>query len=139
MATSMASRMDVLLGTVDAVGVCNNVFEFHAFQTRGQIYSNLLDIPGFPIYPNTFDGMYDMEALTYYRFLPVGFLQGTVSDRTQRISQLRHRRSFFRSALRCVDRKPLWMQLATQRNRFSKGRAALERALDKETRRKMGK
>lgn len=37
-------------------------------------------------------------------YTPVGFLQSSGSDRTQRISQPRPRRSFSRSALRCFDR-----------------------------------
>jgi len=63
--------LDALLGTVQAVGVCNNVFEFNAFQTRST-YSNLLQIPGFPTYPDTFDGMFDMNSQTYYRLLNFG-------------------------------------------------------------------
>lgn len=63
--------VDTLLGLVDAVGVCNNVFEFHAFQTRSE-YSNLLNVSGFPTYPNTFDGMFAMNTETYYRLLNWG-------------------------------------------------------------------
>ena len=63
--------IDALLGYVDVVNVCNNNFQMHRYQPRSQ-YSNLLNIKGFPIYPNTPEGMMQMNTDTYYRLLNCG-------------------------------------------------------------------
>lgn len=63
--------IDALLGYVDVVNVCNNNFHMHRYQPRS-LYSNLLNIKGFPIYPNTPEGMYKMNTDTYYRLLNCG-------------------------------------------------------------------
>lgn len=63
--------LDALLGYVDVVNVCNNNFHRHRYQPRTQ-YSNLLDVEGFPIYPNTPAGMMQMNTETYYRLLNCG-------------------------------------------------------------------
>ncbi|MHC4807816.1 MAG: CehA/McbA family metallohydrolase, partial [Planctomycetota bacterium] len=59
---------DALLGYVDVVNVCNNNFQRHRFQPRRR-YSNLLAVEGFPEYPNTAEGMMQMNYETYYRLL----------------------------------------------------------------------
>jgi hypothetical protein len=63
--------LDALLGCVDVVNVCNNNFHRHKFQPRRQ-YSNLLNIEGFPEYPDTPEGMMQMNTDTYYRLLNCG-------------------------------------------------------------------
>jgi len=62
---------DALLGYVDVVNVCNNNFHRHKYQPRKR-YSNLLDVDGFPEYPNTPEGMIQMNFETYYRLLNCG-------------------------------------------------------------------
>lgn len=63
--------IDALLGYVDVVNVCNNNFHRHKFQPRKR-YSNLLAVDGFPDYPNTPQGMIQMNFETYYRLLNCG-------------------------------------------------------------------
>jgi hypothetical protein len=63
--------VDALLGYVDVVNVCNNNFQRHKFQPRRR-YSNLLEVEGFPLYPNTAKGMMRMNYETYYRLLNCG-------------------------------------------------------------------
>jgi hypothetical protein len=63
--------VDALLGCVDVVNVCNNNFGRHYFQPRSR-YSNLLEVPGFPVYPDTAAGMMQMNTDTYYRLLNCG-------------------------------------------------------------------
>lgn len=63
--------LDALLGEVDVVNVTNNLFHMHRFLPRGR-YSNLLELDGFPIYPDTPEGMYRMNTETYYRLLNLG-------------------------------------------------------------------
>ncbi|HWB85084.1 MAG TPA: CehA/McbA family metallohydrolase [Bryobacteraceae bacterium] len=63
--------VDALLGDVDVVDVCNNNFQRYKFQPRPQ-YSNMLDIPGFPAYPTTAEGMMQLNTDTYYRLLNCG-------------------------------------------------------------------
>lgn len=63
--------LDALLGLVDVVNVCNNNFHRHQFQPRSR-YSNLLNTPGLPIYPDTPEGMMQMNTDTYYRLLNCG-------------------------------------------------------------------
>lgn len=63
--------VDALLGFVDVVNVCNNNFHMHRFQPRSR-YSNLLNVPGFPVYPDTPEGMMRMNTDTYYRLLNWG-------------------------------------------------------------------
>jgi len=63
--------LDALLGHVDMVNVCNNNFHRHMFQPRSR-YSNLLDVKGFPIYPDDPVGMMRMNTDTYYRLLNCG-------------------------------------------------------------------
>lgn len=63
--------VDALLGYVDIVNVCNNNFHMHRYQPRSQ-YSNLLNVEGLPIYPDTPEGMMQMNTDTYYRLLNCG-------------------------------------------------------------------
>jgi len=63
--------VDALLGYVHAVNVCNNNFHRHRYQPRSQ-YSNLLEVEGFPVYPDTDEGMMRMNTDTYYRLLNCG-------------------------------------------------------------------
>ena len=63
--------LDALLGYVDVVNVCNNNFHMHRFQPRSR-YSNLLEVDGFPSYPDTPEGMMKMNTDTYYRLLNCG-------------------------------------------------------------------
>lgn len=63
--------VDALLGKVHAVNVCNNNFHRYRFQPRSQ-YSNLLEVEGFPVYPDTDVGMMRMNTDTYYRLLNCG-------------------------------------------------------------------
>lgn len=63
--------LDALLGLVHTVNVCNNNFHMHRFQPRKR-YSNLLEVEGFPIYPDTELGMMQMNTETYYRLLNWG-------------------------------------------------------------------
>jgi hypothetical protein len=63
--------VDALLGYVHAVNVCNNNFHRHRFQPRS-VYSNLLEVEGFPVYPDTDVGMMKMNTDTYYRLLNCG-------------------------------------------------------------------
>jgi len=63
--------LDALLGLVDVVNVCNNNFHRHQFQPRSN-YSNLLNVPGLPTYPDTPEGMMQMNTDTYYRLLNCG-------------------------------------------------------------------
>jgi len=63
--------VDALLGYVHAVNVCNNNFHRYRFQPRGR-YSNLLEVEGFPLYPDTDEGMMTMNTDTYYRLLNCG-------------------------------------------------------------------
>lgn len=63
--------IDALLGYVDVVNVCNNNFHMHRFQPRS-FYSNLLGVENFPVYPDTPEGMMQMNTDTYYRLLNCG-------------------------------------------------------------------
>jgi hypothetical protein len=63
--------LDALLGYVHTVNVCNNNFHLHRYQQRSH-YSNLLNVDGFPLYPNTEEGMLRMNTETYYRLLNWG-------------------------------------------------------------------
>lgn len=63
--------VDALLGYVDVVNVCNNNFHMHRFQPRSR-YSNLLDVEGLPTYPDSPEGMMQMNTDTYYRLLNCG-------------------------------------------------------------------
>ncbi len=63
--------LDALLGHVHVVNVCNNNFHLHRFQPRSH-YSNLLEVPGFPVYEDTDHGMMQMNTDTYYRLLNCG-------------------------------------------------------------------
>jgi len=63
--------LDALLGVVHTVNICNNNFHMHRFQPRRR-YSNLLEVPGLPVYPNTDVGMMRMNTETYYRLLNWG-------------------------------------------------------------------
>jgi len=63
--------LDALLGLVNVVNVCNNNFHRHQFQPRSR-YSNLLNTPGLPVYPDTPEGMMRMNTDTYYRLLNCG-------------------------------------------------------------------
>ncbi|MGD9854811.1 MAG: CehA/McbA family metallohydrolase [Planctomycetaceae bacterium] len=63
--------LDALLGLVHVVNVCNNNYHLHRYQPRTQ-YSNLLEVDGFPVYPDTEAGMLQMNTDTYYRLLNWG-------------------------------------------------------------------
>ena len=63
--------IDALLGYVDVVNLCNNNFHRYKYQPRKR-YSNLLNVEGFPDYPNTPQGMTQMNFETYYRLLNCG-------------------------------------------------------------------
>jgi len=63
--------IDALLGYVDVVNICNNNFHRYKYQPRRR-YSNLLNVEGFPDYPNTPEGMIRMNFETYYRLLNCG-------------------------------------------------------------------
>lgn len=63
--------IDALLGYVDVVNICNNNFHMHRYQPRSR-YSNLLNVEGFPVYPDTPEGMMQMNNDTYYRLLNCG-------------------------------------------------------------------
>ncbi|WP_298869028.1 hypothetical protein, partial [uncultured Gimesia sp.] len=63
--------LDALLGLVHTVNICNNNFHMHRFQPRSQ-YSNLLNVPHFPTYADTEQGMLRMNTDTYYRLLNWG-------------------------------------------------------------------
>jgi hypothetical protein len=63
--------IDALLGYVDVVNVCNNNFHRNKYQPRKR-YSNLLNVAGFPDYPNKPEGMIQMNFETYYRLLNCG-------------------------------------------------------------------
>lgn len=63
--------LDALIGLVHTVNICNNNFHMHRFQPRRR-YSNLLEVKGFPVYPNTDVGMMRMNTETYYRLLNWG-------------------------------------------------------------------
>ncbi len=63
--------LDALLGYVHVVNVCNNNFHLHRFQPRSH-YSNLLQVPDFPVYEDTDQGMMRMNTDTYYRLLNCG-------------------------------------------------------------------
>ena len=63
--------LDALLGYVHVVNICNNNFHMHRFQPRSH-YSNLLQVPGFPVYKGTDQGMMRMNTDTYYRLLNCG-------------------------------------------------------------------
>ena len=63
--------LDALLGLVDVVNLCNNNFHRYKFQPRSR-YSNLLEVEGLPVYPDTPEGMMRMNMDTYYRLLNCG-------------------------------------------------------------------
>jgi len=63
--------LDALVGLVHVVNVCNNNFHLHRYQPRPQ-YSNLLEVDGFPTYPETDVGMMHLNMDTYYRLLNWG-------------------------------------------------------------------
>ena len=63
--------IDALLGYVDIINVCNNNFHMHRYQPRS-LYSNLLNVEGLPEYPDTPQGMMQMNTDTYYRLLNCG-------------------------------------------------------------------
>ena len=63
--------LDALLGLVHTVNVCNNNFHLHRFQPRSR-YSNLLEVEGFPVYPDTDIAMMQMNTDTWYRLLNWG-------------------------------------------------------------------
>jgi hypothetical protein len=68
---SREAALDALLGQVDVINVCNNLFHMHRYQPR-RGYANLLEVDGFPQYPNTPEGMMRMNAEPYYRMLNWG-------------------------------------------------------------------
>ncbi len=63
--------LDALLGQVHTINLCNNLFHLHRILPRRR-YSNLLQVEGFPDYPNTDRGMLRMNTETYYRLLNWG-------------------------------------------------------------------
>jgi hypothetical protein len=63
--------VDALLGHVDAVNVGDNLFHRFKFMPRSR-YSNLLEVPGLPSYPETADGMLALATESYHRLLNCG-------------------------------------------------------------------
>lgn len=63
--------VDALLGCVDVVNLNDNNFHRHAFQPRSR-NSNLLEVEGFPVYPDTPEGMMQQCTETYYRLINCG-------------------------------------------------------------------
>ena len=64
--------VDLLLGSVDMVNICSNLFHRHKYLPR-IIYSNLLEVPGFPTYANDPHEMMRLSTESYYRLLNCGF------------------------------------------------------------------
>ena len=91
--------VDALLGYVDVVNVCNNNFHMHRYQPRSH-YSNLLDVEGLPIYPNTVQGMMQMNTDTYYRLLNCGLrlASGAGSATGAKETPVGYNRAYVRSA-----------------------------------------
>jgi len=89
--------LDALLGTVDVVNICNNNFLRHAYQPRSR-YSNLLEVPGFPIYANNADDMLRMNTETYYRLLNCGLrlAAGAGSATGPKLSPVGYNRTYVR-------------------------------------------
>jgi hypothetical protein len=63
--------LDALLGYVDVVNVISNNFQRHRFQPRSR-YSNMLNVEGFRVYPETAEGMVALSLDSYYRLLNCG-------------------------------------------------------------------
>ncbi len=63
--------LDALLGCVDVVNICDNLFQRHKFMPRPQ-FSNLLQVEGFAEYPATPEGMMQLSTDSYYRLLNCG-------------------------------------------------------------------
>jgi hypothetical protein len=63
--------VDALLGLVDVVNVCNNLFHRHKFLPRPR-YSNLLDVPGFKVYGSSPEETMLLNLDAYYRLLNCG-------------------------------------------------------------------
>ncbi|MCX6624662.1 MAG: CehA/McbA family metallohydrolase, partial [Acidobacteria bacterium] len=59
------------LGYVDVVNLTNNMFHRHKFLPRSR-NSNLLDVPGLTVYPDTAEGMMRLCTDSYYRLLNCG-------------------------------------------------------------------
>ncbi len=68
---SREAGIDALLGYVHAVQLCGNNFQPHRFQPRSR-NSNLLQVEGFPVYPDTDQGMLRQSLESYYRLLNWG-------------------------------------------------------------------
>ncbi|MFC1737043.1 CehA/McbA family metallohydrolase [Candidatus Hydrogenedentota bacterium] len=63
--------VDALLGYVDVVNVCNNMFHRHRYLGRTG-YMNILDAKGLPMYEPTAEGMMQLNLESYYRLLNCG-------------------------------------------------------------------
>ncbi|WP_438480364.1 CehA/McbA family metallohydrolase [Oleiharenicola lentus] len=63
--------VDALLGLVDVVNLNDNLFQRHKVMPRAR-YSNLLNTPGLPVYPDTGEGMLQLVTASYYRLLNCG-------------------------------------------------------------------
>lgn len=68
---SREALLDALLGYVDVINVCSNNFHRHRFQPRSR-YSNMLNVEGLPVYPDTAEGMMRLSMESYYRLLNCG-------------------------------------------------------------------
>lgn len=68
---SREALVDALLGYVDVINVGDNLFHRYKFMPRSR-YSNLLGVPGLPIYPPTDEGMLRLATESYYRLLNCG-------------------------------------------------------------------
>lgn len=105
--------LDALLGCVDVVNVCNNNFHRHKFQPRSQ-YSNLLNVAGLPAYPDTPEGMMQMNTDTYYRLLNCGLrlAAGAGSATGAKTTPVGYNRAYVRlgRSNRITDFLELWRQ-----------------------------
>jgi hypothetical protein len=91
--------LDALLGYVHTINICNNNFALHRFQPRSR-YSNLLEVDGFPIYPDTDTGMLRMNTETYYRLLNCGLRLATGAGSATGVKQapVGYNRTYVRAA-----------------------------------------
>jgi hypothetical protein len=70
---------DSLAGYVDVVDLCSNFFLRHRFLPR-KGYSNVLGVEGFPQYPETPEGMLQLNLDSYYRMLNCGLKLAAGAD-----------------------------------------------------------
>ncbi len=63
--------VDSLLGYIDVVNVCNNMFHRHRFLPR-TVYMNALGIENWTVFEPTDEGMFKLNTESYYRLLNCG-------------------------------------------------------------------